>query len=379
MTQPVRIGIVGCGDVMRGAYMPLLDNLRRRGLAEVVIACDRTERNRALVRDECGISTFTTDLHDVVSAREVDLVLVLTSGPTHGMIARAALDAGKHVLVEKPMAATLEEAAQLMAVAGTSRGYLLCAPFVALSPTYQAIWRRIQQGDVGTVLSARARYGWAGPDWAPWFYRSGGALIDLGVYNVTTLTGLLGPARRVTAMSGVAIPEREINGERIQVEADDNAHVLIDFGASVYAVVTTGFTIQRYRSPAVELYGSTGTIQMLGDDWAPQGYELWQNSVGAWQVFEEADPSWFWADGLRYLVECIQHEVAPIIQPEQAFHVLEIMLKAQQSGRDGRARLVESTFTPPAFAHVASDPRRGSHAHLRHDPRRAGLTGRSEP
>ena len=61
------------------------------------------------------------------------------------------------------------------------------------------------------------------------------------------------------------------------MQADDNAHVLIDFGDARYAVVTTGFTMQKYRSPCIELYGTHGVLQMLGDDWAPEGYELWRN------------------------------------------------------------------------------------------------------
>jgi len=222
---------------------------------------------------------------------------------------------------------------------------------VILSPTFQAIWRRVHGGDIGRVLSARALYGWSGPTWGPWFYRpGGGALFDLGVYNVTSLTGLLGPVQRVTAMTGVAIPERLVDGERVRVEAADNAHVLLDFGDSVFAVVTTGFTIQQYRCPAIELYGSTGTLQMMGDDWDPDGYELWQNEAGAWQIFGETAPGWPWTDGLRHLVECIRQNVRPIITPEHGFHVLEIMLKAQESGKDGQARRIESTFVPPSFA-----------------------------
>jgi predicted dehydrogenase len=125
----------------------------------------------------------------------------------HGEIARAALEAGKHVLVEKPMAMTLPEAAELVELARHSPGCLVCAPHVVLSPTYQAIWQRLQQGAIGKVLSARGFYGWSGPIWGQWFYRpGGGAMFDLGVYNVTTLTGLLGPAKRVMAMSGIAIP-----------------------------------------------------------------------------------------------------------------------------------------------------------------------------
>jgi predicted dehydrogenase len=349
MERPVRIGIVGCGNVMRGAYMPLIERLARQGAAEAVAACDVLPERRALVRERFGIERFSTDYRDVVQAEDVDLVLVLTSMPEHGPIARAALEAGKHVLVEKPMAVTLEEAAELLELSRARGNYLLPAPHVILSPTFQAMWRRVQEGEIGKVLSARALYGHSGPSWGPWFYRrGGGCLFDLGVYNITSLTGLLGPARRVTAFAGVAIPERVVDGERMRVEAEDNAHVLLDFGDSVFAVVTTGFTLQQYRRPAIELYGTAGTLQMLGDDWDPNGYELWRNDSGAWQIFAEAAPDWPWTDGLRHLVACIRGGSRPLITPEHGFHVLEIMLKAQEAGRDGRAREITSTFAPLA-------------------------------
>src|SRR5437667_280948 len=133
-TPPVRIGIIGCGNVLR-AYRASLDKLRLRGAAEVVMACGRAGQRAAA------------------------------------------------------------------------------------------------SGDIGKPCSARARYGWAGPSWSEWFYKpGGGCLFDLGVYCITSLTGLLGPAKRVQAMTGIAIPEREINGRKIQVQAEDNAQVLLDFG-----------------------------------------------------------------------------------------------------------------------------------------------------
>ena len=171
-------------------------------------------------------------------------------------------------------------------------------------------------------------------------------MFDLAVYSLTSLTGLLGPARRVTAMAGVAIPEREIYGKTIAVEAEDNAQVLLDFGESTFGVVTSGFTMQQYRSPALEIYGTTGVIQMLGDDWDPDGYELWQNPVGAWQLFKETDPDWLWTDGLPHLVESLHGGLAPLPRPEHARHVLEIMIKAQRSARESRALGIDSTFEP---------------------------------
>lgn len=350
MSQPVRIGAVGCGSVMQGSYMPHAMSLRTRGLVELVAACDVDGSKEAQVREKFGFSHFSTDYREVVEHPDVDLVLVLTSMPQHGPIAKAALQAGKHVIVEKPMAVTLEEAAELVEIAKTSPGYLLPAPHVVLSDTFQAIWKRVRRGDVGKVLSARAFYGWAGPSWGKWFYQpGGGSLFDLGVYNVTSLTALLGPAKRVTAMAGIAIPERVVDGEMMKVDAVDNAHILIDFGEAVYAVVTTGFTIQQYRVPGIELYGSEGTIQMVNEDWAPDGYELWQNSAGCWQIFKETNPGWHWTDGLRHMVESIRDKQRPIITPEHGYHALEIMLKAQESGRDGQTKMIESTFTPPTF------------------------------
>ena len=364
MAQAVKIGIVGCGSVMSRPYMSLIEKLKLKGLVEVTIACDIREERRTFVRDNFGIERFTTNYEQVIRDDEVDLVMVLTSMPQHGPITRAALEAGKHVLVEKPMSISLEEGAKLVELAKTSPGYLLPAPHIILSPTYQLIWQHINRGDIGKPLMARARYGWAGPSWGKWFYQpGGGSMFDLGVYNVISLTGLLGPAKRVSGMVGTVIPERVVDGELMKVETDDTAHILIDFGNSVYAVVTTGFTMQRYRSPAIEIYGSEGVVQMMGDDWDPDGYELWQNKVGAWQIFEESDPNWPWTDGLRHMVECIQQGVRPLITPEHAYHVLEIMEKARAAGRDGQARLIESTFTPPH----SSPMEETTAAHLVHD------------
>lgn len=344
ISKPLRVGIVGCGSVSH-KYWTQLQALQQRGLAETVAACDTSEKAEEFVRREWGLSRFTHDYRDLAGASDVDLVLVLTSMQSHAEISRYALEAGKHVLVEKPMATNLKDAKTLVRLAQDSPGHLVCAPHVLISPTYQQIASRLQAGELGRIFLARARYGHGGPVWGPWFYQQGGgALFDLGVYNITTLTGWLGPAQRVSAMVGTAIPERIIDGNKVQVEADDNAQVLIDFGQSCYAVVTTGFTMQAYKGPAIELYGENGTLNLLGNDWAPDGYEIYTHRTGEWQRVPETDPHWHWADGLRYFVECIHDGTKPVITPEHACHVLEIMLKAQESGRDGQAKPLETSF-----------------------------------
>lgn len=154
------------------------------------------------------------------------------------------------MLVEKPMATSVREATELLEAAAVAPGELVRAPHVALSPTYREMHKRVREGEIGELHLARSRYGWSGPWWGRWFYeQGGGALFDLGVYNLTSLCGFFGSVERVTAMVGVAVPKRESEGEQVTVRADDNAHIVLDFGNSRFASIATGFTMQKYRSP----------------------------------------------------------------------------------------------------------------------------------
>jgi len=344
----VRIGIIGCGSVMRGPYTNQIRRIQNLGLpVEVTMTCDVTPEGAKTAQRLWPQAEFVPDYRAVVESSEVDLMLVTTAMQVHGQIAKAGLLAGKHVLVEKPMAPTLADGKELLEIAKKSKGILHPAPHVVLSGTFKAMKRHIDAGDIGQPYLARAFYGWSGPTWGKWFYKpGGGAMFDLGVYNVATLTALLGPAKRVTALAGTAIKERVVDGEMTKVEVVDNAHINMDFGNGVYGVVTTGFTIQKYRTPAVEIYGSEGTIQMLGDDWHPQGYELYRNSTGFWELHPDPDPNWPWTDGLRHLVQSIMSGTKDVVTPEHGYHVLEIMLAAETAGRTGMTQTIESTFPP---------------------------------
>ena len=104
MAKPVRIGFVGCGEAMSKPYMTLIERLRARGKVELTAACDILAPKAAAAAQRLGIPYVTTDYQELVRRDDVDLVLVLSSMATHGPITKAGLLAGKHVLVEKPMA-----------------------------------------------------------------------------------------------------------------------------------------------------------------------------------------------------------------------------------------------------------------------------------
>ena len=366
----VGLGVLGCGSVFAGPYRAMIERLRATGRIEVRAVYDPDDRKRRGAAAHFGVDSEAADAAAVVESDGVDAVLVLTSMNEHGPLAALALETGKHVLVEKPMATSLEEAGRLVELGAKGPGLLVCAPHILLSPTFRAIHGAVRAGTVGRLLTARARYGWAGPWWGEWFYEpGGGSLFDLGIYNVTSLCALFGPARRVTALVGVVVPEREVNGRTIPVQADDNAHVLIDFGDARFAAVTTGFTMQKYRSPAIELYGSEGTIQLLGDDWAPEGWELWRNDEASWRLYPETDPHWQWTDGLRHLVDCVEQGRPTVTRPEHAYHALEIVLAAQAAARDGVTKEIESDFPDPVYdpAWVGAEDDRHAHDRRSHD------------
>ncbi|MGZ4427024.1 MAG: Gfo/Idh/MocA family protein [Nocardioidaceae bacterium] len=368
----LNIGVLGLGSVFAGPYAALITQLAHEGRVRLVAGFDPDVGKCSAAADRFGMDTSAAGPAAVIERGDVDIVLVLTSMNEHGPLARAALEAGKHVLVEKPMATSVEEAAALLDAAASAPGHLVCAPHVALSPTYRRMHEKVRAGEIGDLYLGRARYGWSGPWWGTWFYQQGGgALFDLGVYNLTSLCGFFGSVRRVTAMTGVAIPKREAEGELVSVSAEDNAQVLLDFGDGRFASIATGFTIQKYRSPAIELYGATGTLQLLGDDWAPDGFEQWSNERGSWELFGETDPRWPWTDGLRHLVECIETGAPTVTLPEHAFHALEVMLGAQTSAAEGRVVEIGSSF--PDFVYASATGPGGSAApadeRSKHDPR----------
>ena len=335
----IGIGVLGLGSVFWGSYRPQIERLQP-GRACRAPGGVRRRRDAAVPRWRIGSASPTTAprRRRVIGRDDVDLVMVLTSMPHHGRLAIAAMEAGKHVLVEKPMATTLPEATATRWRSPPKPTPAWCAP-----PT--CCWRRpigrcgtaSAAGVIGDLHLARARYGWSGPWWGPWFYRDGGgSLFDLGCYNVTSLCGLLGSVKRVSAMVGTRIPQRVVDGELVDVEVDDNAQLLFDHGDNRFSTVMTGFTLQRYRSPAIELYGSTGSIQMMGHDWAPEGFEQWRNEAGVWEVFPETNPQWHWTYGFEHLIDRLESGVHTLTRPEHAYHVLEIMLAAKRSSAEGR-------------------------------------------
>jgi predicted dehydrogenase len=346
-----RVGVVGCGDVSE-KYLP---DLAACPFVELVAVCDVAEPRARWAAERFAVPAWYLDVDEMLARTDFELLINLTPMRLHALFSLKALRAGRHVLSEKPIAITLPEADQLMEEAARRSLKLFGAPNSVLSPAFRAAALAIGAGEIGKVCAAHARYGYKGPN-VPWFYQAGGgSLFDLGVYNVMTLTGLLGPARSVVAFSGVAVPRRVIQGQEIAVEADDNTMLLLDFGGAVYAAIQTGFVYPVYdERVTIELCGTAGAIQWLGFDWAPAGIEVRTAGATSWQPRATDQQGYTWQCGGSYLARCLATGEQPLMTPEHAYHTLEIMLGALESARTGRRVDLRSTFPWPVVTGAAA-------------------------
>lgn len=341
----IRVAIVGCGRVSRH----YLNDLCGSAHAQVVAVCDTVVERAKERAEQYQIPQVFGGVDEMLEACDFDMLINLTSMQQHYPINLKALQARKHVLCEKPFATTLEEARTLMETAKQYGVNLWATPTVVASPAFKCMADLLAQKAVGDVYVARAWYGHGGPGWGLWFYqKGGGCLFDLGVYNITTLTGLLGPAKSVTALMGTAIPYRFVEHQHVKVEADDNTIVLMDHGNSVFSCVMTGFVYGPYHDEhTIELVGTKGSINMLGWDWHPKGVEIWDSENNAWKVVCEDQKGYNWNQGGSYLARCLATSEKPLMTIEHAFHVLEVMLAAQQSAEVGQCVQVYSQFPTP--------------------------------
>ena len=351
----IKLAILGVGDVAQRDYLPELQRLAEK--IELVAVCGKHETRARTVAQQYNAQWFT-DYARMLTDCQFDALVNLTPIQLHFETTLAALRANKHVYSEKPLASNVAHARALAQEAEQRNLKLVCAPCVMLFPQVQSAQNVLREKLLGEIFSARA-YGHGGvPPWsgytgdpAPFFTRGGGPGIDMGVYPLHALTGLLGPVKRVSAFTArthghFIVADGLAQGKRIPIEVDDNWHMLLDFGGARLASVQANNCVRDSRAPQMELFGLDGTLAMnLLDVSAPP--EMLR-ADGAWETIplprtgREAGPDHLL--GIAHLVDCIEKHAPPILSAAHAIHVLDILEKAEQSARDGCAQNVSTDF-----------------------------------
>ena len=351
--KKIRIGVIGCGSVS-GQYLP---HLSRSPYVELVSACDIIPERAANRAKEFKIPHHFPHINQMLAGPTFDLLVNLTDMQEHGRLNKQALMAGRNVWSEKPMANTYAEGKALFDLAKTKKLRIWGAPAVVNSPQFAFMAKTLKEGKLGKVAAAHAHYGHTGPTWSAFFYeKGGGSMPDLGVYNMATLTGLLGPAKSIMAMTTIVTPDRVVDNKgKIKVAAEDNAMVLMDHGNGVLSHVQCGFNYfdpyghegKGQEKPTIQLWGSKGNMSLVGYDWAPHGVDLATEGHETAQRFVPDPGSYVWQEGASVISESLVTGMEPRIAADHALHVLEVIEAARNSSRTGKKILLQSTFKWP--------------------------------
>jgi predicted dehydrogenase len=357
---PLGIGIVGTGNIAGGYAKDTPTHPEIR----LVAATDLDPERAVAFAVAHGCRAHAT-LDDLLADDEIDIVVNLTVHHAHYDVTKRALDAGRHVYSEKPLALRSSEARELVDLA-VARGLRLgCSPSTFLGEAQQTAASVIRSGRLGAVRAVYAEVNWGRietwhPAPAPFF--DVGVLVDVGVYPLTLITTMLGPARSVRAWGWELKPERQtVDGTPFRIGSPDLIVTAIELEGGAVVRLTASFYVGR---PAKAI----GSIEFHGDD-ASLALGNFQDfdatvEVGAYgQTYEPVAlvrPGYrgtAWARGVADMASAIRDGRPHRASGEQAAHVVDVLEAATESIADGGRRIeIASTFASPALMPWAVTP-----------------------
>ncbi len=368
MSDIVRIGIVGAGSISVRGIMPhlVLEDVYDR--VRMTAVCDPVAGRAMAACDRFNIPHAFENYHDLLDSKKVDAVTIASPIGLHYQQGKMAIEAGVHVHFNKSMTTTVDEANELIELAQKKGVKLVSSPGEMLRPLNQRIRQLVLEGALGQLTWAVAGSAFGhyheresvrqGGDVLSninpaWYYRrpGGGPLYDMTVYGLHALTGILGPAKRVTGFSGLRIKEREFRGEMLPCDMDDNTLLTIDFGQSmfgfVYGTAAGGLpNIGRFA-----IFGTKGTIsggKLNGQPIDISGHEIDKgltnaslpHVVGKHRQIEEAHVY----EDIMQLVDWIRIDQPTLASAEHARHVIEIFDAGYKSSATGQVQELSTTF-----------------------------------
>ena len=361
MSKRVRIGVIGAGSISVRGILPHLTQEDIQDRVHLTAVCDNVPGRAKAAAEKFGIPSAFESYEELLDSGNVDAVTLASPIGIHYEQGKLAIEHGVHVHFNKTMTTTVDEANDLIALAKQNGVKLVASPGQMLRPINRRVRRLILDGVLGTLTwavtgSAFGRYHEQeavrhGDDLLSninpaWYFRrpGGGPLYDMTVYGLHTMTGILGPAKRVSAFSGVRIHEREFRGEMLPCDMDDNTLMILDFGdafyAFVYGVASGG--LANIGQPTI--FGTKGVIS--GNTLNGQPIELEDGNtalphvVGPHRSIQESHVF----EDIMQLVDWIREDKPTIVTAEHARHVVEIFDAAYRSAETGQAEKLRTTF-----------------------------------
>jgi predicted dehydrogenase len=350
----------------------------------ITALCDPALERAKAAAQRYRVRQAFASVDQMLAEAELDAVTVASPIGLHYEHCRAALEAGKHLHANKTLTTTVREADELIALAEARGLCIVASPGEILRPQVIRTRELIEAGAIGQLSWALCGGAFGtyhedeperldAPGGAPinpaWYFRKpgGGPMYDITVYALHQLTSILGPAKTVTAVSGIRVEEREFLGSQISTQADDNTILLLDFGDSLFAVAYgTAAGKHSDQFATGPYFGTSGTIDGIllnGEPFdfsgreqtveAPPGDRNAQARVLPHVVGTHrsiAEPHVF--EDILQLVECVLDGTPTPVTPEHARHVIDIIESGYRSDHTGTHQELKTTFNLPALAVV---------------------------
>lgn len=352
--KSARVGLVGCGQIS-GIY---LKNARELLDLEVAACADLDLAKAGERAAEFGIPNVMS-VEELLENADVDVILNLTVPAAHAEIALQALQNGKSVYNEKPLAVKRREAREMIGLAREKGLRIGCAPDTFLGAGLQTVRKLLDAGEIGVPIGAVACLLSRGPEsWhanPEFFYKKGGGpLFDMGPYYLSALASLLGPVESVCAVAAKSFAERTITsapkfGEKISVETPTHHSATLQFSAGVVGTMIMSFDVHAHNLPRLEIYGSEGTLVLPDPNTFGGPVRIWRGHKKEWEEvplvpgFAENSRGIGLADMVRAMRSGEQHRCNEAL----AYHVLEIMHAVLDSSDSGRSMEITSTLSRP--------------------------------
>lgn len=347
---PVGVAIVGCGTISH----EYLRNLTSFPDVRLVACADLDLDRAAAVAREHGVPV--ADTAEAVLARpDVDLVVNLTIPAVHAEVSLAAVQAGKHVYSEKPLALDPAGAEKVLAEAARAGVRVGGAPDTFLGPGWQAVYRLVADGAIGTPLSAIALLQSPGPEgWHPspefLFQPGAGPLFDMGPYYLTALAALFGPVARVSGVARAGKSERVIGsgpraGTRFPVETPTHVSAQLEFAGGSVATLVFSFDSPLRRADFVEITGSDATLSAPNPNGFGGTTRIHRADATEWSTVADTTPGPTRGLGVVDLIRAIRADTPHRASGDLARHVVDVMSAVLDSADRGEFVTVTSTFS----------------------------------
>ena len=351
----LKIGIIGCGNIS-SIY---LENCQNFSHLELVACADLDIQRAKSQAEKFGVPTACS-VEALLSNPEIELVINLTIPKAHASVCIQALQAGKHVYTEKPLAVTREEGRQILEEAKKQNLLVGSAPDTFLGAGIQTAIHLIEQGEIGELVGAsafmicRGHEHWH-PDPSFYYDIGGGPMFDMGPYYLTALVALLGPIKRISGFTRISYPERTVlsepkAGTKIEVSTPTHISGVIDFSSGVIGNLTTSFDAFGGTSlPPIEIYGSKGTLLVPDPNTFGGPVKIRKTDD---KEFKEVPLAYGYAQnsrglGVADMAKAILEGGNYRANGELAYHVLEAMHGFHDSSDSGKHYFMESTCERP--------------------------------